>query len=214
MAIIPPPVLNLTSPLKDGERADAHVAWRSPGVCHNCQFAEIYVSSKITYAQHHAVGVPPVWHGVAWLWRGGAARSSLACLESILYANLTGGRPGLSDGESFHLLSPPASLSTIEMTMEQSSLARVYSFPHWFVSSLRPRSPFPFEIIVIARTNDLINHPLALRHRASGFKSSSLIVSMVQPKYIMGFNVVEELHTWRRCSLVRIAWCISYTVHG
>lgn len=75
--------------------------------------------------------MPPAWRG--------AARSSLACLESILYANLTGGRPGLSDGKSFHLLRPLASLNPIEMTMEQHA----YSPPTLIRGIIQSRPPFP-----------------------------------------------------------------------
>lgn len=160
---------------------------------------------------------PSVCHRCDMVWRGcGVAarhdrllRVSNPYFMPILLADAPGFQ---TENPSIYLARLP--LSARSKWLWNSSLARVYFFPHWFVSSLRPRSPSPFEIIVIARTNDLINHPLALRHRASGFKSSLLIVSMVQPKYIMGFNIVEELHMWRRCSLERIAWCISYTVHG
>lgn len=147
VAIIPS-VLNLTSLLKDGEQTDARAVRRSLGVCHVCQSVEIYVPSKITYAQHHDIGATPAWRGMEWY--GIAARSSLACLESILYANLTGRRPGLSDGESFHLLRPPAPLNPNRNDYGTARLPVAYSrlflpaLIRGVVSSLyNSRSPFP-----------------------------------------------------------------------
>jgi len=123
------------SPLKDGEQTDARAVWRSQGVCHVCHFMEIYVSSKITYAQQ----TPPNDCAIAShqyyrrdvAWRNRLSRVSHPYFMPILPARRT--PRALSDGESFHLLGPPASLNPIEMTMEQRarrSLARVYSFLH------------------------------------------------------------------------------------
>lgn len=66
----------------------------------------------------HHIGAT-VLHGGA-RWRG-AIVSRVSRIHTLCqsYRRGRGGRPGLSDGESFHLLSPPASLNPIEMTMEQ-----------------------------------------------------------------------------------------------